>query len=248
MAYTFDHDLEFLKSCSSEDLAPLIDILIKDKDGDYRYTEGLTKSPLYQQNAPNHAAYWDLIAEEIQRFGANTIATLFRSGKGVSYREVLLDVCKKAKVKHTENAPAEAIEQALLLMVLTDSLERMSPEDLKDVIDGLGVVPTELAAPAVAAAVQAAVALGGFVPYKLAPMVANAVVRAAVGRGLALGANAALNRAIAVAAGPIGWVATGLWTAIEVAGPAHRVTFPAVIQVAYLRAKSSGGHAALVAQ
>ena len=36
-------------------------------------------------------------------------------------------------------------------------------------------------------------------------------------------------------AGPIGWVITGLWTLADVAGPAYRVTIPAVIQVAFLR-------------
>ena len=36
-------------------------------------------------------------------------------------------------------------------------------------------------------------------------------------------------------AGPVGWALTGAWTLTDVAGPAYRVTIPAVIQIALLR-------------
>ena len=42
-------------------------------------------------------------------------------------------------------------------------------------------------------------------------------------------------KSISAFAGPIGWVITAAWTAFDVAGPAFRVTIPAVIQVAFLR-------------
>jgi uncharacterized protein YaaW (UPF0174 family) len=35
----------------------------------------------------------------------------------------------------------------------------------------------------------------------------------------------------------VGWTLTGLWTAVDIAGPAYRVTMPAVIQVALVRRK-----------
>ena len=49
--------------------------------------------------------------------------------------------------------------------------------------------------------------------------------------------NAALTRLMSILTGPIGWAITGLWTAIDIAGTAYRVTIPAVIQVAALRQK-----------
>ena len=52
-----------------------------------------------------------------------------------------------------------------------------------------------------------------------------------------ISANAALTRSLCVFAGPIGWVVTAVWTLLDIAGPAYRVTIPAVIQVAYMRAK-----------
>ncbi|OOQ19452.1 ubiquinol-cytochrome C chaperone, partial [Helicobacter pylori] len=37
--------------------------------------------------------------------------------------------------------------------------------------------------------------------------------------------------------GPVGWIITGVWTAIDIAGPAYRVTVPACILVTTLRKK-----------
>ena len=44
-----------------------------------------------------------------------------------------------------------------------------------------------------------------------------------------------MMRRISAFAGPVGWAITAAWTAYDVAGPAYRVTIPAVIQVAFLR-------------
>ncbi|WP_338420424.1 hypothetical protein, partial [Aeromonas veronii] len=39
--------------------------------------------------------------------------------------------------------------------------------------------------------------------------------------------------------GPIGWVISGVWAAVDLAGPAYKVTIPCVIHVAMLRKKLS---------
>lgn len=80
MAYRDDADLEFLGQLSDEELAPLVDILTKDKDGDSLLTEELTSSELYKQYAPQHSKYWKEIAAEIQLFGGNTLANI---GRGI---------------------------------------------------------------------------------------------------------------------------------------------------------------------
>lgn len=64
------------------------------------------------------------------------------------------------------------------------------------------------------------------------------------GKGLKLAANATLTRSMAILTGPIGWAVTGLWTLVDIAGTAYRVTIPAVIQIAYLR-KLSDNRAAI---
>lgn len=60
-------------------------------------------------------------------------------------------------------------------------------------------------------------------------MLANAVAQTLLGRGLSLALNAGLAKYISVFAGPIGWLVTVLWTLVDVAGPAYRVTIPSVI-------------------
>ena len=89
MAYRSDKDLEFLKECTSEDLGILVAILTADKDGDARLTEELTVNERYKSSNPDHRQYLDLIAAELQCFGGNSIATMFRGGEGVLYKEVL---------------------------------------------------------------------------------------------------------------------------------------------------------------
>ena len=237
MAYRKDPDLEFLGNVPSADLDALVRILTEGEDGDERLTEELTAHGRYKESSPDHHAYWDLIAAEIQCFGANTLATLFRGGEGVLYREVLTDVCDKMKVNYNSGSSVETIELHLLMKVLTDSMKEMSAEELEAVCADLELSPMRYTPEAVTIALQTAIRLGGFAPYRIAPIVANAVVRAVIGRGLSLAANAALARLMAAFAGPIGWTLSAAWLLVDIAGPAYRVTVPSVIMVAYLRAK-----------
>ena len=89
------------------------------------------------------------------------------------------------------------------------------------------------------AALQVAIKASGFGSYKLAAVVANAVAKALLGRGLAFGATAGMMRTISVFAGPIGWAITAIWTAFDLGSPAYRVTVPCVIQIAYMRQKAA---------
>lgn len=237
MKYRDDEALNFLRFCSDDDLDPLVAYLTKDKDGSPRWSEALTKTEKYQAHAPSHGLYWELIGAELQTFGANSIATFVRGGEGILYREMLSDVCDKMKVNYHSKAPTELIERNLLMKLLTDSLEKMDENAKRALIEALRIPATDLSGQAITAALQLAVNAGGFAAYQLSVIVANAVARAVLQRGLSLGVNAGLTRAIGVAAGPIGWVLTGLWTISSLAGPAYRVTIPSTVHVAFLRAK-----------
>jgi uncharacterized protein YaaW (UPF0174 family) len=238
MAYRYDDDLEFLQAINSVDLADLVYCLTHDKDGEVRFTEELTTSDSYKSHYPDHSQYWELIAAEIQCFGANSFATMLRGGKGVKYKEVLTDVCDKMKVNYSKDSSVEKIENNLLMKILTDALEKMSPEELKELAEAEGVKNTSgITAEAIVGVFQAVFRAGGFKSYQLTLIIVNAIMKALIGRGLAFAGNAALTRTMAILTGPIGWVITGLWTAIDIAGPAYRVTIPAVIQVAVLRQK-----------
>ena len=82
-----------------------------------------------------------------------------------------------------------------------------------------------------------AIGAGGFSTYRMAVIVANAVSKAVLNRGLTFAGNAALTRGIAVLSGPIGWVISAALTVPVVSGPAYRVTIPATLYIAYLRQK-----------
>ena len=235
-----DKDLEFLQECSSDDLSVLVSILTKTKDGSPRLTEELTEEARYKQHYPDHSKYWDLIAAELQTFGGNTFMNKVR-GDGVPYRELLMDACNKMKVNYNSSASVEVIEMNLLMKILTDSIEKMDTEELRAIVEDLNLKTTDLSKQAVIAALQAVVHFSGFAAYQAAVIVANHVAKMLIGRGLSLAANAGLNRVIAAFSGPIGWVLMGLWTLVDIAGPAYRVTIPCVIQVAFLRSKMKYG-------
>lgn len=230
-----DEDLAFLANGSNEDLRVLVDYLTKGKRGDTRWTEELTSSEAYRLYYPNQlqTMYLD-IAHELQKYGGNTILNILRS-HGVPYREILLDVCKKMKVNCNNKAKIAFIEDSLLRKVAEDAIEKMSSEDLKILVDSANIKVANYSKETMVAALQMAVRMGGFVPYQIAVIVANAVCRVLLGRGLSLAVNAAITRYLAVFAGPIGWLLTAVWTAIDVAGPAYRVTIPCCIQIAYMR-------------
>ncbi len=237
MAYRYDNDLEFLKTCSAEELDILVKLLTTNKDGKTRINETLTKSQRYKSDSPKHNLYWDLIAKEIQCFGANSIVTLFRGGKGVTYREILIDVCKKMKVNFNDNSSCEMVEQNLLMKILADSMDKMTPAELQEITKDLDIKTTNFTKEAIVIALQASIRIGGFAAYQVALIVANSVAKILFSRGLALAANAGLTRAMSVFAGPVGLTLTGAWTIADLSGPAFRVTIPCVIQIACLRAQ-----------
>lgn len=239
MAYREDEGLAFLQYMQDQELDNLVKLLIYDKDGKKWISESLSRKNGYKQHNPKHSLYWQDIAEEIQRYGANGIITQLRGGKGVLYKEVLTDVCDRLKVNYNPKAETGAIENNLLMKILTDSIEKMSSDDVRKIMDDLGIKNLNtLSGEALVSAFQAMFIAGGFKSYQLTLIVVNAISRAMLGRGLTFAGNAALTRAASIFAGPIGWAVTGVWTAFDLAGPAYRVTIPAVIHVAMLRKRS----------
>ena len=238
MAYREDQDLKFLGEVSSVDLNDLVDCLTKDKDNDPLWTEELTSNESYKKHYPDHNKYWKLIAAELQCFGANSLTTLLRGGKGVLYREMLGDVCDKLSVKHEKNSMTMEIENYLLTKILDDAIGKMSESERAEFAKVVGITNLKTFTPAsLTAAIQLAFKAGGVKSFQLTWIIANAVSRAVLGRGITFAGNAALMRTASMFAGPVGWALTGAWTVADIAGPAYRVTIPAVIQVALLRKK-----------
>lgn len=236
MAYLHDYDLEFLKHCSSNELDDLVYLLTHDKDGSPRFAETITSTDIYKRYYPAHNVYWEEIAEEIQYFGGNTFANLVK-GHGVIYKEILCDVCDKLKVKYKKTESTRDIENTLLMKILQTSLENLSDSELTSLSIELGIDKAEFVSGKhlKMAVFQTIFKVGGFKSYQLTTIIANAVMKALTGRGLALATNSSMMKILGVLTGPIGIAANALLIAIDIAGPAFRVTIPAVIQIAYLR-------------
>jgi uncharacterized protein YaaW (UPF0174 family) len=236
MAYRLDEDLEFLQYLDDKSLDLLVEVLIKNKDGELRLTENITCDVLYKTYSPQHSKYWELIGEEIQTFGGNTLVNVVRR-KGISYKEILCNVCDKMKVNYNKNSNVSTIEENLFMKILKDSMKDMTEEELKEIVKELNLKTQSFSKETVMAALQIAIKQGGFKSYQIAVIVANAVWKTLFGKGLTIVANSTLTKTISIFSGPIGWVITGVLTAIDIAGPAYRVTIPSVIQVAFLRQK-----------
>ena len=237
MAYREDIDLSFLQHASREDLDVLVKYLTQDEKGNTRTTEELTHSKEYKKHFPNHEIYWELIASELQCYGGNTISTIFRSGQGVLYKEVLTDVCDKMKVKYLKTENIDVIEMHLLEKILADSMENLSFKERQDFVKELGLETTDFSKQAILIALQSTIKIGTLASYEVATIVANSIMKMMLGRGLTMAGSATLTRVLGVMAGPIGWIVTGAWTIVDIAGPAYRITIPSVIHIAFIRAK-----------
>lgn len=234
-----DPDLQFLRQCNNEDLAPLVEYILKAS------SERLSAQDAYKNHCGDHRRYVREIEAEILSFGGNSLVNLFR-GRGVPYLEVARDVAGKLRAKVKDESAVENVEWKVLEKLLERTLKGMSPADRTELLENLGKLGfkgVDLPGPGPVAAllVQGAIRAGGFQAYQLMVIVANAVAKQMLGHGLAFAANAALMRAVAVAVGPVGWAVTGLWTAIDLAGPAYRVTIPCVVHISMLRQKVLAG-------
>jgi uncharacterized protein YaaW (UPF0174 family) len=206
----------------------------------------VTLSPEAERLEQGHCkALW----KEISYLGSNDLAYLLRGLEGVDYPEIVRDVCAHLRIRqHRPGEDGRAVEhneQLVIHHVFAGAWERLDEGERRELLREMNLDEAHLplGGGAVAATVLAGKA-GGFAVYKLSAVVANWVARALLGRGLALGANAALSRVLGVAAGPVGWVASGAWLLSDVTSPALRKTVPAVVLVACLR---QAKHAALEA-
>jgi uncharacterized protein YaaW (UPF0174 family) len=230
--------LAVLQVAEPDDLAVLVDYLTDKGEGRVSLKDEVCH---YLVRCKNQKKYDDAalfaISQEICAFGGNTLINLFRGG-GVSYLEVVQDVADHLGVSFNKSTDVPSIEDGIMRKLLTDAFEKMGEEERRAVLTELNVSSLSALGPTATAVALGGAKLAGFATYKIALIVANAVAKAILGKGLSLATNAALTRAVGVMLGPVGWVITGLWTIADFASPAYRVTVPCVVQVAYIRQKA----------
>lgn len=179
------------------------------------------------------------IAYYLRKMGSNDIASLFRSGEGVEYEEIVCDVGEKLKVRGVnKNMSVEINEEFIIQHLFSDALKKMSDEERSALMRSMNLSEKDQGAILAGTLMASQVMLnqfGGFAVYRMSVILANMLARSLMGNGLNFAANAALVRGVSAFLGPIGWIASGAWLAVEIAGPAFRKTVPAIVHIAMLR-------------
>lgn len=227
----FDEDLNpVLELVTNEDLETLVDYL------GTKVSETLTVSDAYKTHHPEHSKYADLIAKEVRDMGGNSFANVYR-GEGPSYKEIICDVASKIKAPYNKDRTIEEIENSILETILSTALEHMSDEEKEKLLREMGGKSGMSKGGVTTAALIGIFKAGGFYSYQLTIIIANQISKAILGRGLTFAAGPLLMKTMSFLTGPIGWAITGLWTAVDIAGPSYKVTIPCVIHIAMLRKK-----------
>ena len=95
-----DKDLAFLATCNNEDLRTLCDILTYNDKGEVRFSEELTNADSYIKYYPERMTLLAKeIADELRKFGSNTVKTFCKKGEADSYETIVRRVCKRMRVK-----------------------------------------------------------------------------------------------------------------------------------------------------
>ena len=177
------------------------------------------------------------IAKYLREMGSNDFATFFRQD-GVEYDEVVYDVAQKLGAEEAgQDKTVEENESIILRKLFADALDKMDIEERRQLFSSMGIKESDVPLGA-AGTILVQILLrsfGGFATYRMSVVMANMIARALLGSGLSFATNAALTRVIGTFLGPIGWIATGAWLLVGLAGPAYRKTVPAVVHIAMLR-------------
>lgn len=230
----FDNDINpILEIASNDDLDFLVELVTR------TYTNFLCRTDVYKEHFPDHKKYADLLAKEICEYGGNSFSNIFR-GSGPTYKEIVCNAATKLGVPFNSKQPIEFIENSILSQILTKALENMSDDEKHDLLKNMNVKDYSLIGPTLTITLIKIFNMGGFKSYQISVIIANQIAKAILGHGLKLAANVTLTRLLSILTGPVGWTIASLWTAIDLAGPAYRVTVPSIIYIAMLRKKYTG--------
>ena len=213
-----DKDLNILYEMESEHLGIFVETMLEKG----KLTEMLTVSKEYKMYGKQYEKFITAIEKEFLDFGSHT----FWANK--TYKEIVCDVAKKLNVNFNKEQKTSLIEERIL-----EKVSEAEKQELANIAkDKYGNIDIKAEG---TAALLAAFRAGGFYSYQLTLIIINTISKMVLGRGLSLAANAGIAKALGILSGPIGMALTALWTILDLAGPAYRVTIPCVILIAGFR-------------
>ena len=231
-----DKDLMFLASCQNDYLRTLCDILTYNNKGEIRLSEQLTDTDAYLNYYPDRMNLMTReIAEELRKFGSNTVRTFCRKGEADSYETIVRRVCKRMRVKVSDSDNTESMERELLTTICEQTTSKMSDEELRHLADKAGIPHKSLNHQMLISAIMFAIRRNSYLLTEMIYYVTVRIANMLLGRWITMMGMSTVGRYLSIAAGPIGWVALAGWTISDIASPAYRVMIPAVIMVASMR-------------
>lgn len=234
MAYLKDQDLEILKKCEDEELRGLVECLIYDKDGEKRYTEELSKSKEFHLYGNKYSMYWERIAEELQKFGGDTIVNALRLGYGIKYLEILRDVAKELEVDYKAIDRAEEIENKILLKSFQKIWKDFSKEKKVEFVKEFDIKSEDILGKNIEEIASECILSDENTSYKITALIANNMVFSFLGRSIDVGNIFKFKSFNAIVDNSL-WVLEWLNFIKDISSPAKRVTVPAVFYIALIR-------------
>ena len=155
--------------------------------------------------------------------------------KGPAYREVVCDVAEKIGASFPKNATVEVIENSILLSILQKSLYSMSYEDKKKLFDELELDgEREISGDMeITAMIIGALGNGGVNRLKITAVIFQSLSEV-TGNNVDIFSRFGLKK---IVVGLISPISQAVGFGIDMAGPAYRITIPAVVYVSLLRQK-----------
>lgn len=231
-----DKDLVFLDTCQNDDLRTLCDILTYNNKGEIRLSEQLTDTDAYLNCYPDKMNLMAAeIAEELRKFGSNTVMTICRKGEADSYETIVRRVCKKMGVNVNDSDNTLAIERELLTTICEQTTSKLSDEELRKLADKAGIPHKSLNHQILVSTILFAIRRNTYLLTEMIYYVTSRIASMLLGRWIGMMGMSAVGRYLGMAAGPIGWTLLAGWTLSDIASPAYRVMIPAVIMTASMR-------------
>lgn len=166
----------------------------------------------------------------------------FNLTDGPTYKEVVTRTAKKLKIRGTERRSIGKLEIEIAKNVFEATWDKLTTSERKRFERELLKAAGDISGDDIKKAVSGAGLFGaigvaqmsGFGVYVLAST-SLSTITGAVGLTLPFMAYTAASRAIAVVIGPVGWIGAGIFTLLQVSGPAWKKIIPAVIYICMIR-------------
>lgn len=229
------YDLEILKIMTHDELQVIVDLILD------KWSERLSKYPNFKEDYTKYSAE---IGNELLLFGGNSFVNAVR-GHGVTYEELLTDVCKQMDVDYGFFDKVKDKETLLCAKINDDAMKQMEESEkqrLKEIEEsGLSNFIISWYTDKLIFTIAEPVLL----PYLESVAIAGAVATTATGITLTITAGTIVKKALGLLSKPFTWAVTGMFTAYNVSGPAYKVTVPAVIYIAAIRQRYINGPVAI---